>query len=420
MRMFPALLLFSAVLLRAQESAVTFDQLNVAFGIPIWADDNLWDDDDAEVGKRLGWPEESRTPRDASFRRYAKEGTMVLGARPYSLALYGEGGRAERFSMVFINKGDAAGLSAISDLDAGDSRGQRAGREAVKDFQKTLAADKKTVIESLKAVLGEPKGDSFGQGRQSKESVLRWDWNGHAILVAAPRDEYLAVRIVSLDAADGKRTARKTDAELKAEIATRLERRENGDVIIKEIPMVNQGPKGFCVPATWERVMRYMGIPADMYVLAMAGGTGMGGGTSVTALSSAVKEVITRQGRRLESLTLNLNERNVAATINKGLPIMWTMYVSPSVNESATQRMTERRAVTDWEAWSKSLDPLRKGARSIVNDPKSGHVCMIIGYNLKTGEIAISDSWGKKFEERWITSEEAAAISQRSFMVVDF
>jgi hypothetical protein len=39
---------------------------------------------------------------------------------------------------------------------------------------------------------------------------------------------------------------------------------------------------------------------------------------------------------------------------------------------------------------------------------------MIIGYNRETGEIAISDSWGPEFAERWLTLEEAEAISQGS------
>jgi hypothetical protein len=47
-----------------------------------------------------------------------------------------------------------------------------------------------------------------------------------------------------------------------------------------------------------------------------------------------------------------------------------------------------------------------------------GHVCLITGFNAETGEIALSDSWGPDYEERWITEEEAAAISQGSMAVV--
>ncbi|GDY18595.1 hypothetical protein LBMAG55_19180 [Verrucomicrobiota bacterium] len=56
--------------------------------------------------------------------------------------------------------------------------------------------------------------------------------------------------------------------------------------------MVNQGPKGYCVPATWERVLRYMGIPADMYVLAMVGQSGAGGGTSLSTLAAGVRDTL--------------------------------------------------------------------------------------------------------------------------------
>jgi hypothetical protein len=45
---------------------------------------------------------------------------------------------------------------------------------------------------------------------------------------------------------------------------------------------------------------------------------------------------------------------------------------------------------------------------------------MIIGYNKETGEIAVSDSWGPEFEERWVTAAEATAVSQGVFQVVSY
>ncbi len=43
---------------------------------------------------------------------------------------------------------------------------------------------------------------------------------------------------------------------------------------------------------------------------------------------------------------------------------------------------------------------------------------MIIGYNRATGEVAISDSWGPAFAERWLTFEEAEAVSHGEFTIV--
>jgi hypothetical protein len=45
-------------------------------------------------------------------------------------------------------------------------------------------------------------------------------------------------------------------------------------------------------------------------------------------------------------------------------------------------------------------------------DPNNGYVCLLIGCNRKTEELATSDSWGPKFTERWITVGEARALSQ--------
>jgi hypothetical protein len=48
----------------------------------------------------------------------------------------------------------------------------------------------------------------------------------------------------------------------------------------------------------------------------------------------------------------------------------------------------------------------------IVTSSMSTRLCIIIGYNSRTKEIATSDSCGKEFEERWLTLEEATAPSQ--------
>ena len=43
---------------------------------------------------------------------------------------------------------------------------------------------------------------------------------------------------------------------------------------------------------------------------------------------------------------------------------------------------------------------------------------MIIGYNDKTGEIAISDSWSRAYEIRWLTLQEANAINKGQSYVI--
>ncbi len=112
----------------------TFEALNKAFGAEIWADDNLWDDADADAAARVKVPQESKTATLSSYRLYAGADVRWLGARPFSVALYGEEGKAARFSIVFLNKGDVSGSFITSDLDsfAQDKDARKAMQEKMK------------------------------------------------------------------------------------------------------------------------------------------------------------------------------------------------------------------------------------------------------------------------------------------------
>jgi hypothetical protein len=87
------------------------------------------------------------------------------------------------------------------------------------------------------------------------------------------------------------------------------------------------------------------------------------------------------------------------------------MLVDEKLDRDLSSRLRQR-AESDPETWSKALIEKRKAARSIKKNQNNGHVCLLIGSNRETGELATSDSWGPEFTERWITIEEARAISQ--------
>ncbi len=89
-------------------SPLNVDKVNRIFGIAMFQSASLWNEDDTFVGKRLGWPEESRTSTLSSFRLYPTEQkpATILGARAYSCAFYATKGKPTEVSIVFANKGD--------------------------------------------------------------------------------------------------------------------------------------------------------------------------------------------------------------------------------------------------------------------------------------------------------------------------
>jgi len=131
-----------------------------------------------------------------------------------------------------------------------------------------------------------------------------------------------------------------------------------------------------------------------------------------------VRDAVISAGRRLEKPPVNLTPEGVARYIDRGVPLIWALFSTPAFNNAAGARAEARREMTDPVEWSKTLVEPRRDARRIPIDKDSGHMCMIIGYNKHTGEIAVSDSWGPAFAERWVTTEEAQAVSQNYFNVI--
>jgi hypothetical protein len=111
--------------------------------------------------------------------------------------------------------------------------------------------------------------------------------------------------------------------------------------------------------------------------------------------------------------------RTVQKYIDRGLPIIWTMFSSSDYNSFVNKRTIERHRVKDWEAWEGRS---KKEARDINlrKDFVSAHACMIIGYNKATEEIAVSDSWGARYAERWVPIDQIEQVSQGSIYLIEF
>ena len=184
------LILFACT--RIAAGAATPDDVNAAFGVEIFSDENLWDDDVTSLGRRLDWPLESQTSTDSSYRKYPDSSDRVLGCRPYSNVLYGEDGHASSISLIFANKGDAVDLLK----EGASARQVREVKSQLRDYKKSIQDDKINLAKTLTKLFGEPVPDRFGQVGKTTELVKRWDWNGHSFLLAAPRDEYVALRIM--------------------------------------------------------------------------------------------------------------------------------------------------------------------------------------------------------------------------------
>ena len=401
---------------------LTPEQVNAAIGVELFGETPLWDSAAAEVASKINLRAESKTKTQSSFRLYPRTDLQMFGAHPFSIARYAEEEKVTSLSLVFANKGDLFGSKGGAELHF-DKNTPPA--EAAKIVRTAMDKDLTAISAALSKVLGPPRKDRFGERGAGRMNMQRWDWRGHSILLADAESEdkqpeYVGMQIVPAAFADaGGKMAKTSDIVIRQHARSNIENRKNGDIVVTDIPMVDQGPKGYCVPATAERAMRFMGVPADMYVLANAGGTGYGGGTSVDALLQGVGRVIRAKSRSFDSWDGEIKLKDIERYLSKGVPVIWALYSTKEFNDTANKRTTSRKQVTDWEQWKAQVTSESAG-HSLPMDKETAHVVLIIGCNKATGEIAFSDSWGDRFKERWITVSEAEQVSQKRFYVVGF
>ena len=401
------------------------EQMNKALGIPLFGNGSLWEENDAMVAGHLGWPEESKTAYEAGYRRYPytfNVGTKVLGARALSLFLQGINDKVSRVAILFANKGDVAFFSSAEEAKqqaAHPKQPLNVTDNMLRECHDAMQSDKNTIETALNSLLGPSRPARIGRFASMSEAGQRWDWKGHTFLLVAQPNEYVTLRILPTATFDDPDADKKSFQATKETISKRVEHRENGDVVITDLPMVNQGRKGYCVPATFERVLRYYGLSEDMNILAMAGQTRAGGGTSINAIEGATFNVIHDAGGIITQKNFSGSILEIKPFIDAGKPILFGHFSTLEFNKRVNERMQYRVAVSNWDDWQNKFLPSLKKSTPLQPDPLYSHVCLIIGYNQKTREIAISDSWGPAATERWMTEEEAQQIKQSGISVIE-
>lgn len=216
---------------------------------------------------------------------------------------------------MFANKGDSASTYLRANAAA------NASLKDITDVKRLIQADYDILKKNISNQLGKSSTQGFGETGKAREFPSRWDYQGTAFLLTERPGEYCVLRVLPSSSADqGGKTSRISDSGMRERMKNNVVHRSNGDVIIENIPMVDQGPKGFCVPATYTRVLLYAGVPADLYLLALLGRTDVGGGTSTIAMENSARALAASYGRSITSVSPSLDLPKLETFFEKGIP----------------------------------------------------------------------------------------------------
>ena len=387
-KIFPALALL--LLPAASLSGATAGQMNNRLGLPLWSlhETSLWSEDAETVLKRL----------KIRFAKSEADGMTIYSAYPRNfrscdtdlnqIKIFASGGRLSRVDLIFANKGD-------------DARENSQSR-----FKRSFRKELRAVSSQLSNRLGAPRRGEYGAAG-SGNSVEMWDFGDSVLALDEEKNEYIVLHILPASALkDGKSAVSGRRRIRRSDVAGNIVRRENGDVYLGNIPMIDQGGKGYCAPATVERCLLYYGIrEIDMHKIANLADTGYGGSTSVGNLLAASQKLA--RPYNLRFLPLGLAMKEIKRQIDGGAPILWALF-STDEYVARMKENTAKRAELPFDSWKKRL----KRQRSLRNREEDPHLCLIIGYNEDSGEIAVSNSWGKGFELNWIRLVDAQRVTQ--------
>ena len=216
-----------------------------------------------------------------------------------------------------------------------------------------------------------------------------------------------------------------------------VERLPNGDVKLKDLPMVDQGEKGYCVVASVERILRYYGAAVDQHELAQIANTDASLGTSTGAMLSSLRRLTERLGVKVRSfyqwdardflkIVDGYNRATKRGKLAPEIPLPYAADANAFFSQVKPEIYKEVRtkSAADFGKFQRDIQrsidegiPLLWSVRlGIVRESNSpqrtgGHMRIILGYNQATSEILYSDSWGQGHEEKRMPMDDAWTIT---------
>ena len=227
------------------------------------------------------------------------------------------------------------------------------------------------------------------------------------------------------------------------------ESKGRGDVFVDNVPMVDQGQKGYCAAAVTERVLRYYGSTIDEHEIAQQAGTSATGGTRTSDMKQAVTAIGEKNGLGFQDIVSmqagigdveeQVSRYNKAAKAAKRPELSLAQFTrGDQIYVSELFEAMEPKVVYKMRQKDPRFKKFSAGVRQQVNagipvfwgvtlgmfpergvNPQTsgGHMRLIIGYNDKKKEILYSDTWGEGHELKRMPEDWAFAITHDAFFL---
>jgi hypothetical protein len=373
--------------------------------------------------------------------RSADPNLSFLGLRVWEVVARFGDKQPRQLTLSLYNRGDAGGMEA-ADFEKFLTRADNALTQWTSAKGTLFRTQERSAVASVrrKAWVKGPYRLDFVWGFSEKSRQQGID---------AARPEFARVEVTRFDPqrdprrqiiADTGASARPVTA---FDLRARPQRKPNGDVLISQLPMVDQGQKGYCAVAVAERLLRYYGRNVDSHEVAQIANTSADAGTSQDSMVKALRRIADEQKLELTVLydskmqefeRLIQDYNRLAKRAGKPEAEMYgetrgnTQIIDPAAAlqklDSALlkeARLKRETGMLEFQnnitksinagvplAWSVILGLVQEPA---IPQASGGHMRIIIGINPRAREIYYTDTWGAGHELKKMSLPDAWAIT---------
>lgn len=303
------------------------------------------------------------------------------------LGMFGRSVRVEEAVVEF--EGDHVARVNVSFYNRGDS-----GEMPQADFERMF----RTVGQSLNQALKSTPRSVLNPGAGASKLVT-WGWNTPQVVALLEHNDYspkanggltvkpefLRLKLAAPGQA-GWSMGRLSTGVGRMGMAANVRKGAGGDIHIANVPMVDQGGKGYCVAAACQRLFEYLQVPCDQHELANLVNVDARSGVDIFSMQKSLKKVVSTYRLSFkahinpEQYYDNRRQRRVSTTqftsivkehADKGMPLLWALELGKYPEEP----------------------PL-----PVTGQTVGGHMRMIIGYNEARNQILFTDTWGAGHE----------------------
>lgn len=272
--------------------------IDAVAGVPVFLDGKIWSESPEELKSRLKIGGGETKTRDGGILSCAI-GQKIFGVDANEIKFEYTNGKVSSVKIVFFNKGDSV------------KNGKWNSQTAAK-----MRSDARELFKKLSAAFGAAENSHIGGGA-AKIRAKQWNCPSATIRVAFEDKEFIIMQAVP-PAALAEKPAEKQQASGKKNLADSVEKSANGDIVVN-VPMVNQGAKGYCFPATVERLLLHNGLAdIDMHKLADLFKTGVGGGTTLDNAADAISKIA--RANKLKFGGAKRDFSQISKNIDAGVP----------------------------------------------------------------------------------------------------